>query len=153
MRNPQMLAFARPYGLTIATCVPADPRSKGGSENAVKIAKAGLVPTEVNLLGAHGSFAELEAACATFCEQVNARPPRVSRRAPAEMLMEEQQRLHHAPRWPRPSNWRRPEQTAVLPPLDAELEQLLKRMPTVLPRSAAPEILSTAKAQREDPPR
>jgi len=30
--------------------VPADPQSKGGSENTVKIAKADLVPTSANLL-------------------------------------------------------------------------------------------------------
>jgi len=28
VRNPQMLAFCRHYGLTLATCVPADPASK-----------------------------------------------------------------------------------------------------------------------------
>ncbi len=50
VRNAKMLDFARHYGLTIATCVPADPASKGGSENAVKIAKADLVPCEANLL-------------------------------------------------------------------------------------------------------
>jgi hypothetical protein len=30
VRNPQILEVARHYGLTIATCVPADPQSKGG---------------------------------------------------------------------------------------------------------------------------
>jgi hypothetical protein len=44
-------------------CVPAAPTSKDRSENAVKIAKADLVPTEANLLPEHASFAELEAAC------------------------------------------------------------------------------------------
>jgi hypothetical protein len=73
VRNPQMLSFVRHYGLTMATCVPAGPASKGGSENAVKIAKADLVPAEANLLAEYASFAELEAACAVFCEQVNAR--------------------------------------------------------------------------------
>ena len=100
VRNPQMLQFARHYGLTMATCVPADPQSKGGSENAVKIAKADLVPTEANLLPAYGSFAELEAACRLLCEQVNARPHRVTRRAPAEMLAEERQWLHPLPEHP-----------------------------------------------------
>ena len=33
--------------MTIRTCVPADPQSKGGSEATVRIAKADLVPTEV----------------------------------------------------------------------------------------------------------
>ena len=30
VRNPSTLAFARHYGLTVATCLPADPASKGG---------------------------------------------------------------------------------------------------------------------------
>ena len=98
--NPQMLAFCRHYGLTLATCVPADPASKGGSENAVKIAKADLVPCEANLLPEYASFAELEAACAVFCAQVNHRPHRVTRRAPAEMLAEERTRLHPLPGHP-----------------------------------------------------
>jgi hypothetical protein len=100
VRNPQMLSFARHYGLTIATCIPADPASKGGSENAVKLAKADLVPTEANLLPVYTSFAELEVACAEFCAQVNARPHRVTRRAPVEMLAEERARLHPLPAHP-----------------------------------------------------
>ena len=50
VRNPGAVAFARHYGLTIATCVPADPATKGGSEATVRIAKADLVPTAANLL-------------------------------------------------------------------------------------------------------
>jgi hypothetical protein len=88
VRNAKMLEFARHYGLTIATCVPADPASKGGSESTVKIAKADLVPTEANLLDDYGSFAELEQACAAFCQQVNNRPHRVTQRIPAQMLAE-----------------------------------------------------------------
>jgi hypothetical protein len=83
--------------LTVATCVPYDPASKGGSESTVKLAKADLVPTAANLLGEYGSFTALEAACAVFCEQVNARPHRVTRRAPAEMLADERARLHPVP--------------------------------------------------------
>jgi hypothetical protein len=97
VRNPQMLAFARHYGVTVHTCEPADPASKGGSESTVKLAKADLVPKDTNLLAAYGSFAELEAACAAFCEQVNTRVHRVTRRAPADMLTEEQARLHRLP--------------------------------------------------------
>jgi Mu transposase, C-terminal domain len=100
VRNAQMLEFCKHYGLTIATCVPADPASKGGSENAVKIAKADLVPTETNLLPEYGSFAELESACAEFCGQVNNRVHRVTRRIPAEMLAEERARLHPVPAHP-----------------------------------------------------
>jgi hypothetical protein len=100
VRNAKMLDFAHHYGLTIATCMPADPASKGGSENAVKIAKADLVPCEANLLPEYDSFAELEAACAAFCQQVNNRPHRVTRRVPAEMLAEERARLHPLPEHP-----------------------------------------------------
>jgi hypothetical protein len=66
----------------------------------LKIAKADLVPKETNLLGAYASFAELEAACEAFCGQVNARVHRVTRRWPAEMLAEEQARLHRLPQVP-----------------------------------------------------
>ena len=45
VRNPEIVQVARHYGMTIRTCVPADPQSKGGAENTVKIAKADLVPT------------------------------------------------------------------------------------------------------------
>lgn len=94
------MELGRHYGLTVATCVPYDPASKGGSESTVKLAKADLVPTAANLLGDYGSFASLEAACAVFCEQVNARPRRVTRRAPAEMLADELPRLHPVPAFP-----------------------------------------------------
>jgi hypothetical protein len=97
VRNPAAAAFGRHYGLTVATCVSYDPASKGGSESTVKIAKADLVPADANLLPAYGSFAELEAACLAFCDTVNARPHRVTRRAPAEMLAEELPRLHPVP--------------------------------------------------------
>jgi hypothetical protein len=100
VRNPAAVALGRHYGLTVATCVPYDPASKGGSESTVKLAKADLVPAEANLLPEYGSFAELEQACAVFCGQVNARPHRVTRRPPAEMLAEEQLRLHPVPAVP-----------------------------------------------------
>ncbi len=97
VRNPQMLAFARHYGVTVHTCEPADPASKGGSESTVKLAKADLVPKDTNLLPTYGSFAELEAACTAFCDLVNTRVHRVTRRAPVDMLTEEQARLHRLP--------------------------------------------------------
>ncbi|HSH58190.1 MAG TPA: IS21 family transposase [Acidimicrobiales bacterium] len=100
IRHPEMVAAARHYGLTVASCVVADPASKGGSEATVKLAKAELVPTEANLLPAYQSFADLEAACEAFCEQVNARVHRVTRRTPAEMVAEERQRLHRLPASP-----------------------------------------------------
>jgi len=100
VRNPAAVEFGRHYGLTIATCVPCDPASKGGSESTVKLAKADLVPTQANLLAEYVSFAALEAACAVFCDEVNARPHRVTRRVPGEMLAEERARLHPVPAAP-----------------------------------------------------
>jgi hypothetical protein len=100
VRNAAAVRFGRHYGLTVATCVPYDPASKGGSESTVKIAKADLVPADANLLPEYASFAALEAACEGFCEQVNARPHRITRRAPAEMLAEERARLHPVPAVP-----------------------------------------------------
>ena len=97
VRNGQMLTFAGHYSVAIKTCVPADPASKGGTESTVKLAKADLVPTDANLLGEYVSFAALEAACASFCEQVNTRTHRVTKRRPIDMLAEEQQRLHRLP--------------------------------------------------------
>ena len=94
VRNRQLVAFAEHYSVTVHTCVPADPASKGGSESSVKISKADLVPKETNLLKAYGSFAELEAACEAFCEKVNTRAHRATERAPVEMLAEERTRLH-----------------------------------------------------------
>jgi hypothetical protein len=84
----------------VATCVPYDPASKGGSESTVKIAKADLVPADANLREEYAGFAALEAACLGFCDQVNARPHRITRRAPAEMLAEERARLHPVPAAP-----------------------------------------------------
>ncbi len=100
VRNTGIVAFARHYGVTIHTCVPADPASKGGSESSVKIAKADLVPKDTNLREQYASFAELEAACEQFCDHVNARVHRVTRRAPVEMLAEELARLHPIPLTP-----------------------------------------------------
>ncbi|MCY0905991.1 hypothetical protein OS914_13985 [Arthrobacter sp. H14-L1] len=97
MRNRQTVDFARHYGVTVLTCQPADPATKGGVESSVKLAKADIVPTETNLLAQYASFAEIEAACTAFGELVNNRVHRVTRRTPAAMLAEEQQRLHRIP--------------------------------------------------------
>ncbi|RGA04260.1 IS21 family transposase [Microbispora triticiradicis] len=97
VRNAEIVEVAKHYGMTIRTCVPADPESKGGSEATVRIAKADLVPTEVNLLGEYRTFAQLETACREFCQQVNARVHRLSRRVPEQMLAEERARLHPLP--------------------------------------------------------
>jgi transposase len=100
VRNPEIVEVARHYGMTIKTCVPADPESKGGSEATVRIAKADLVPTQVNLREEFRTFGELEAACRDFCDEVNGRVHRETRRRPADMLAEEQARLHLLPTQP-----------------------------------------------------
>jgi transposase len=100
IRNPQMVSAARHYGLTVLTCMPADPASKGGSEATVRVAKADLVPTEANLLPAYQDWAALEDACEAFCDDINARAHRVTRRPPVEMLAEERDRLHRLPEHP-----------------------------------------------------
>lgn len=100
IRNPAMVAAARFYGLSVKTCVPYDPESKGGSEATVRVAKADLVPTAANLLDDYENFAKLDVACEHFCVQVNARPHRVTRRPPIEMLAEEASRLHPLPPTP-----------------------------------------------------
>ncbi len=97
VRHPEMVAIGGHYGITVATCVPADPESKGGSEATVRIAKADLVPTDANLRDDYQSWAELVEACEVWMDGVNARPHRATRRAPVEMLAEEQQRLHRLP--------------------------------------------------------
>src|SRR5947209_7413039 len=97
MRNPRLVAAASHYGVTVATCVPADPESKGGSEATVRVAKADLVPTDANLLDDYSNWGELVDACDRFMLEVNSRSHRATRRAPAEMLTEEHQRLHRLP--------------------------------------------------------
>ena len=56
VRNRGAVDLSRYYGVTIATCVPYDPESKGGSERPSAIAKADLVPTEYNLLEDYRDF-------------------------------------------------------------------------------------------------
>src|SRR5262245_18142206 len=100
VRHPTMVEVSRYYGLTLASCVPADPQSKGGSEATVRISAADLVPTDANLLPSYSSFAELRVACEGFCERVNARPHRATRCPPIERLAQERERLHPLPAEP-----------------------------------------------------
>ena len=97
VRHPLLVAAGHHYGVTITTCVPADPESKGGSEATVRIAKADLVPTDANLLDDYDTWDDLVAACDTFTTKVNERPHRITRRAPVEMLAEEHAHLHRLP--------------------------------------------------------
>jgi len=100
VRHPTMVAVERHYGLTLASCVPADPQSKGGSEATVRIVKGDLVPTDANLLPRYTSFAALRAACAAFGQEVNTRPHRATHCPPIERLAQEQERLHPVPAAP-----------------------------------------------------
>ena len=100
VRNSQLVGFAGHYSVTVHTCVPADPASKGGTESSVKISKADLVPKDTNLLEEYTKFSELEQACEDFCQKVNTRPHRVTKRPPVEMLAEERTRLHPVPAVP-----------------------------------------------------
>ncbi len=98
VRNPTIVEVSRHYGLTIATCVPADPHSKGGSEAAVRVAKADLVPTEHNLREEYQDWQALEVACQEFMAEVNTRPHRATRQAPVALLAQEHAQLHRVPR-------------------------------------------------------
>jgi transposase len=100
VRHPVLALAGRYYGLEVQTCEVADPESKGGSEATVRVAKADLVPTEANLLDDYASFAELAAACERFSAEVNGRPHSVTRRVPADALVEERSHLHVLPREP-----------------------------------------------------
>lgn len=100
IRHPELVRAGRHYGVTVVSCEPADPESKGGSEATVRIAKADLVPTDVNLLGAYASFADLEEACAAWCERVNARVHRETARRPVDALADERTHLHPVPAEP-----------------------------------------------------
>jgi transposase len=97
VRNRTAVDVSRYYGVTIATCVPFDPESKGGSEAAVRVAKADLVPTSYNLREAYTSFAELEQSCRALTAELNSRPHAVTHRPPAEMLEAERAHLHPVP--------------------------------------------------------
>jgi transposase len=100
VRHPEIVAVGRHYGMTVHTCVPYDPESKGGSEATVRVAKADLVPAEANLREAYGSFAELAQACAEFCGKVNGRVHRETCAVPAQRLAAERARLHPLPDMP-----------------------------------------------------
>jgi transposase len=97
VRNQMAVDVSRYYGVTIATCVPADPESKGGSEATVRVAKADLVPTGYNLIEDYRSVAELAQACEALMGQLNGRPHSLTRRPPVELLKIERRSLHAIP--------------------------------------------------------
>jgi transposase len=100
VRHPDMVALGRHYGCTVQTCRPFDPESKGGTEATVKIAKADLVPTLVNLTAEYSSFAQLEADCEAWCQRVNGRMHRESAAVPGQRLTAEREHLHPLPAEP-----------------------------------------------------
>ena len=100
IKHPQIVRFARHYGTTMELCELFDPQSKGGSEATVRLAKADLLPTDVNLLPAYQSFGQLADACNEFMREVNTRPHRITKRPPAEMLTEERRLMHPLPKRP-----------------------------------------------------
>lgn len=99
VRNQRIVSAARWYGTAIHTCVPYDPASKGGVENAVKVAKADLVPTGVNLRAEYASFAELQAACQQWTHDINHRE-HAAGFIPAQRLEDERAVLHPVPAEP-----------------------------------------------------
>jgi transposase len=100
VRNTQIVSAAVYYGVSVRTCVPYDPESKGGSESTVRLAKADIVPTDANLLDDYERFDQVEAACAAAMDRFNTRPHTVTRRVPAEALEEERALLHRVPAEP-----------------------------------------------------
>lgn len=100
IRNPQMVAAAHYYGVTIATCAVADPESKGGAEATVRIAKADLVPTAANLVDEYESFEQLEAACEAAMERFNTRTHSMTGEPPVDRLERELEFLHPVPAEP-----------------------------------------------------
>ncbi|WP_020106249.1 IS21 family transposase [Nocardia sp. 348MFTsu5.1] len=97
VRNRHAVTFGRYYGISVLTCGPADPASKGGVENAVKLAKSDIVPTETNLLPQYATFADVETACTEFMTLVNNRVRKATGRVPVEMLEIERTQLHAVP--------------------------------------------------------
>jgi transposase len=100
IRNPQMVAAAHYYGVTIDTCAPADPESKGGAEATVRIAKADLVPTAANLRDAYESFEQLEVACEAAMGRFNTRIHSMTGERPVDRLERELAYLHRVPAEP-----------------------------------------------------
>ena len=101
VRNRAAVTFGRYYGISVLTCEPADPASKGGVENAVKLAKADIVPTETNLLAAVRHFRRGRSGMfgSSSPRSIPACTARTGRR-PVEMLNQERPALHAVPDLP-----------------------------------------------------
>ena len=70
--------------------MPADPEPKGGSEAAVRVAKADLVPTAANLVEDYSSWASSLTPPKLFRKRSIPRTHRATHRPSAEMLEEEE---------------------------------------------------------------
>ncbi len=66
IRNPEIVEVARHHGTTKRTYLPADHETKGGSEATVRIAKANLVPKDVNLRERYKTSARWRRPAARF---------------------------------------------------------------------------------------
>ena len=100
VRNRTMLSVAHYYGVSLHTCVPADPESKGGSESTVKLAKADVLPRPDNLVEHYRDFAALEQACAEATERFNHRVHTMTGERPVDRLEREREHLHAIPATP-----------------------------------------------------
>ena len=97
VRNRQMVAFAGHYAVG-ENVRAGGPGQKGGSEDAVKMAKADLVPTDGEpAWGSTRSFADVGGGLRVVLRRGEPRVHRVTRRAPVDMLAEERPRLHRLP--------------------------------------------------------
>jgi transposase len=100
VRNREILGVAHYYGVSVHTCVVADPESKGGSESSVKLAKADVLPRPDNLVAAYPDVASLEGACAEATTRWNARVHRETGERPVDRLERERAHLHPIPTEP-----------------------------------------------------
>lgn len=100
VRNRETLGVAHYYGVSVHTCVVADPESKGGSESSVKLAKADVLPRPDNLVAAYPDLSSLERACAETTTRCNTRVHRETGERPVDRLARERAELHAIPAEP-----------------------------------------------------
>ncbi len=94
VRNRQMVSVGHYYGVSLHTCVPADPESKGGAESTVKLAKADVLPRPDNLVAHYRDFVSFEAACAETMDRFNTRVHVETGERPIDRLERERAHLH-----------------------------------------------------------
>jgi hypothetical protein len=100
-------------GVTVSTtwwsraAEPTDPKTKGGSEATVRMAKADLASTDAKLLDDYSSLAALERVARHSASRLNARPHAACRTPHAALLVEERGRSPSVPGVsPTPPPWR-----------------------------------------------